>query len=910
MVQAFTYDDFELVDEKQDTIIPLPHCDPHNPFAFTVQQLINLVDKKDLPFLSQLDGPEGLARGLHSCLTNGLSYTHDPHRERIFGSNRLPDMHSKSLLQLMWLAFQDKTLILLTISALISLTMGIYEDMSAVDLDVNGNRIPGVKWVEGMAIIAAVALVIVIGSVNDYQKEKQFRKLSAKKEDRFVNAGDVISLEPGDIIPADGVFIQGHGTKCDESAATGESDAVRKDHWKHCVDGLTRKTQLPADPFMVSGSKVLEGICTYMVTSVGPHSFHGRTLMALRVQTEMTPLQEKLNDLAGHIAKLGVAAAGLLFMLLSLRVIFDFLNDPTNPPVTDIIDQLTHIFITTVTVVVVAVPEGLPLAVTLALAYATQRMLKEHNLVRILAACETMGNATTICSDKTGTLTQNKMTVVAGTLGSSFRFTKDAPGFRPDLVDLAHLRRHLPLPVRCFINQAIAVNSTAFRLAHDDSTTLVGNKTETAMLTFSRDHLDSEPFECLRACWPVEAVFPFDSLAKCMATVIRLDQPSGTIYRVHLKGAAEVLLSHCSHILSMHDDTYQHASDDRYAICTRAMTEHNYQRLAKILQSYGAKSLRTLVMAYCDLDTNPHGHTLSSLVSAGGFTFVGMLAIEDPLRAGVKQAVVDCQTAGVCVRMVTGDNMVTAKTIARKCGIYQYGDLAMDGASFRRLSPDLRSSLLPHLRVLARCSPDDKRLLIQVLKDHGEIVAVTGDGTNDGPALKAAHVSFSMGQSGTEVAKEASSILLMNDNFSNIVHAIAWGRCVNDSVKKFLQFQLTVNITAVLLTMVSALTSHDQTSVLTAVQLLWVNLIMDTFAALALATDPPTPRMLQRQPEPRSVPLITPTMWKMILGQALYQMIMIPAILYTDILMVDDPATLQTMVFTAFVFCQIFNELK
>ncbi|KAI8062501.1 PMCA-type calcium-translocating P-type ATPase [Gongronella butleri] len=939
---TFDFEEIAIHDVEKDTEVRLPHRDPSNPFSFTVQQLISLVDKKDVNFLAAMDGMDGLANGLHSSLVHGLSYV-GAQRELIFGTNRLPDLHSKNLLQLMWAAFQDKTLILLTVAAIISLVMGIYEDTTSVAFDANGRRIPGVKWVEGIAIIAAVALVVIVGSVNDYQKEKQFRKLNAKKEDRLVNAirsgqpclisihdiqvGDVLSLEPGDIVPADGVFIQGHGTKCDESAATGESDAVRKAHWQLCCDDFmilraddakndksvslaqTHAHHEPhrPDPFMISGSKVLEGICTYMVTAVGPHSFHGRTLMALRVQSEMTPLQEKLNDLAAYIAKLGVAAAGLLFMLLSIRAVFDFLADPSEPPVTQMVDQLTHILITTVTVVVVAVPEGLPLAVTLALAYATQRMLKEHNLVRILAACETMGNATTICSDKTGTLTQNKMTVVAGTLGSSFRFQKEAPGYRADLVDMSAVRCRLPLPVRCFVNQAVAVNSTAFRL----STTLVGNKTETALLTFSRDQLDSEPFECLRACWPVVRVYPFDSRAKCMATVIRV----GDTWRVHVKGAPEVLLAQCTHLLSMHDASYhQGEAADRYAVQTRAMTEHNYQRLAKILQNYGSKSLRTIVLAYKDFSFEPdQSLLLEELVQEGSFTFIGMLAIEDPLRAGVKQAVQDCQSAGVCVRMVTGDNMVTAKTIARKCGIYQYGDLAMDGASFRRLSPDLRASLLPHLRVLARCTPDDKRLLIQVLKEHGDIVAVTGDGTNDAPALKAAHVSFSMGQSGTEVAKEASSILLMNDNFANIVHAIAWGRCVNDSVKKFLQFQLTVNITAVLLTMLSALISHDQASILTAVQLLWVNLIMDTFAALALATDPPTPHLLHRQPEPRSAPLITPTMWKMILGQALYQMILIPTLLYTNWLLPslhDDPATLQTIVFTTFVFCQIFNELN
>jgi Ca2+-transporting ATPase len=542
-------------------------------------------------------------------------------------------------------------------------------------------------------------------------------------------------------------------------------------------------------------------------------------------------------------------------------------------------------------------------------------MLKENNLVRILAACETMGNATNICSDKTGTLTQNKMTVVAGTFGSSFRFRSNPPVYRTDLIELDNIRRRIPLSVRCFINQAVATNSTSFRLANTNTeATLVGNKTETAMLNFSRDYLDSEPFECLRACWPVEQVFPFDSAIKAMGTVIRVTLGDGrTVYRLHIKGAAELLLSRCGHLISMHDPSYTtHATEkesSRYDIKTRPMSDHTITRMGKIIQCYGNNSLRTIAMCYRDFDTWSANWTLQECLELGGLTMLGVVGIEDPLRPGAKQAVRNCQKAGVCVRMVTGDNMLTAKSIARKCGIYRYGDLAMDGATFRKLSPDLRATLLPHLRVLARSSPQDKKLLVQSLKDRGEIVAVTGDGTNDGPALKAADVGFSM-QSGTEVANEASSIILMDDNFSSIVHAILWGRCVNDSVRKFLQFQITVNITAVLLTIVSALTSSDQKSILTAVQLLWVNLIMDTFAALALATDPPTPKLLHRMPEPRAAPLISPCMWKMIIGQAIYQIAVMSSLLYTDVLQIQDPALLQTMVFTTFVFCQIFNEVK
>lgn len=883
---------------------------------------------------------------------------------------------------------------MLTIAAIVSLTVGIYEDVNMVEYDAFGNPIPGVKWVEGVAIIAAVVLVVVVGSVNDFQKEKQFRDLNAKKEDRLVLAirsgkqtllsvydvqvGDVLKLEPGDIICADGIFIDGHGLKCDESAATGESDAVRKLSWKECQlkkqkrtasssvastlnndarpsfqslvcisegdfinhnigmvedDDFTIQQQRDVDPFLISGSKVVEGMCTYMVTAVGPNSFHGRTLMALRTKDENTPLQDKLDNLATSIAKFGIGAAVFLLFMLLIRCVIGYATGQLSTAPTQVVSHVMQILITTVTVIVVAVPEGLPLAVTLgelqkrqgvysypsliiffflALAYATQRMLKDNNLVRVLAACETMGNATTICSDKTGTLTQNKMSVVAGTFGSSVRFLKDPPPSRTDLVDIHLLPSQIPTAVRHFVNQAMAINSTAFHSTDAlGDTTLVGNKTETAMLNFAQEHMGSEPFELLRSYWRVEQVFPFSSTRKAMGTVIQVPTPpSGKpIYRLHIKGASELLVSKCSRIVSMHDPCYYNEPNSN--ISTRAMTEANRVRMNKIIQSYSTRCLRTLALCYQDFESWPSTRTLEKTIEGGEFTLLGIIGIEDPLRPGVTDAVAACQRAGVCVRMVTGDNMLTAKSIARQCGIYTYGVIAMDGPTFRKLSHEERLSILPQLRVLARSSPEDKRLLVQSLRETGEIVAVTGDGTNDGPALKAADVGFSMGIAGTEVAKEASSIILMDDNFSSIVRAISWGRCVNDSVKKFLQFQLTINITAVMLTIFSAIISPDQASVLSAVQLLWVNLIMDTFAALALATDPPSPDLLHRKPQGRTDPLIDCCMWKMIIGQTLYQLSVIVVLLYTDILgLASDVATLKTVIFTTFVFCQIFNEVK
>jgi Ca2+-transporting ATPase len=296
-------------------------------------------------------------------------------------------------------------------------------------------------------------------------------------------------------------------------------------------------------------------------------------------------------------------------------------------------------------------------------------------------------------------------------------------------------------------------------------------------------------------------------------------------------------------------------------------------------------------------------------------TFLGLVGIQDPLRKGVSESVADCIKAGVFPRMVTGDNINTAKAIAKECGIYTPGGLAMEGPEFRKMSKHEQREIIPKLQVLARSSPEDKRVLVRRLKEMGETVAVTGDGTNDAPALKAADVGFSMNIAGTEVAKEASDIILMDDNFSSIVKALMWGRAVNDAVRKFLQFQITVNITAVLLAFITAVSSNSEKSVLTAVQLLWVNLIMDTMAALALATDPPTRKILDRKPDPKSAPLISVNMWKMIIGQAIYQLIVTLVLYFAGPSIFgyrgeEENAQLQTMVFNTFVWMQIFNSLN
>ncbi|KAI9891130.1 MAG: plasma membrane calcium [Vezdaea aestivalis] len=935
----------------------------NNPFAYTPGLNNKMLNPKSLHAYKALGGVEGIAKALRTDVAAGLSdnettfsdkvtfeeaSTTNLHtskkgnyhsvqltdsrstgsesnrfgdRRRVFGANVLPEKKTISFFKLLWMAYNDKILILLTIAAVISLALGLYETLGQPAQPTKPGQAPEgakVDWVEGVAICVAIIIVVIVTAINDWQKERQFVKLNKKKADREVKAirsgksvqisvydimaGDVLHLEPGDLIPVDGIFIQGHNLKCDESSATGESDQMKKTPGKDVSHQIAKGVgSCTLDPFIISGAKVLEGVGTYLVTSVGVYSSFGKIMMRVRQETEATPLQVKLYRLASAIAKLGSSAALLLFSVLLIRFLAG-LQGNTNPPAVKA-SQFLDILIVAVTIIVVAVPEGLPLAVTLALAFATTRMLKENNLVRVLRACETMGNATTICSDKTGTLTQNQMTVVAGTVGQDVEFGQSSSPI-PEAVS------RLSEETKDFLRQSIVINSTAFEGEVDGINTFIGSKTETALLTFAKDHLGMGPVAEERSNATIVQLIPFDSKRKCMGAIIKL--PNGT-HRLLVKGAAEILLARAAKVI-----THQ------TLLCSTAISSSQREALEDAITRYARLSLRTIAILFKDFESWPpaeasideDGVDFDSIFK--DMVFAGVVGIQDPLRPGVPEAVKRCQNAGVVVRMVTGDNVTTAAAIATECGIKTPNGRIMEGPEFRKLSEEEMDQVLPHLQVLARSSPEDKRILVERLKHLGETVAVTGDGTNDAPALKLSDVGFSMGIAGTEVAKEASEIILMDDNFSSIVKAMMWGRAVNDAVAKFLQFQITVNITAVLLAFVSAVSSSEMKSVLTAVQLLWVNLIMDTFAALALATDPPTDQILDRKPTPKSAPLITVNMWKMILGQAVYQLVVTFILYYAGptILNYDIHANptleleLRTMVFNTFVWMQIFNEFN
>ncbi|XP_041836078.1 plasma membrane calcium-transporting ATPase 2 isoform X6 [Melanotaenia boesemani] len=919
-------------------------------------------------------GVEGLCKRLKTSPTEGLAdvQTDLDKRKEIFGRNLIPPKKPKTFLQLVWEALQDVTLIILEIAALISLGLSFYHPPGESGGESCATAAGGVEdegeadagWIEGAAILLSVVCVVLVTAFNDWSKEKQFRGLQSRieQEQKFqvvrgsqviqlpvadIVVGDIAQVKYGDLLPADGVLIQGNDLKIDESSLTGESDHVKK-----CAD---------KDPMLLSGTHVMEGSGRMVVTAVGVNSQTGIifTLLGAGVEEEekkekkvkkqdgaaameMQPLksaeggeadekerkkvsapkkeksvlQGKLTKLAVQIGKAGLLMSAITVIILVLYFAIDnfvMKKHPWMPECTPIyIQYFVKFFIIGVTVLVVAVPEGLPLAVTISLAYSVKKMMKDNNLVRHLDACETMGNATAICSDKTGTLTTNRMTAVQCYVGDvHYKEIPDPTVLPPKSLDL-------------LIN-AISINSayTTKILPPDKEGGLpkqVGNKTECGLLGLVIDL--KRDYQPIRNQMPEEKlykVYTFNSVRKSMSTVIKL--PDGS-FRMYSKGASEIVLKKCSHILNEVGESRVFRPRDKD------------EMVKKVIEPMACDGLRTICVGYRDFPSNPEPNWDDENNILNDLTAICVVGIEDPVRPEVPDAIQKCQRAGITVRMVTGDNINTARAIAVKCGIIRPGEdfLCIDGKEFNRrirnekgeVEQERIDKVWPKLRVLARSSPTDKHTLVKgiidsTMADQRQVVAVTGDGTNDGPALKKADVGFAMGIAGTDVAKEASDIILTDDNFSSIVKAVMWGRNVYDSISKFLQFQLTVNVVAVIVAFTGACITQD--SPLKAVQMLWVNLIMDTFASLALATEPPTESLLKRKPYGRNKPLISSTMTKNILGHGVYQLIIIFTLLFVgeQIFDIDSgrnaplhspPSEHYTIIFNTFVMMQLFNEIN
>ncbi|XP_065740902.1 plasma membrane calcium-transporting ATPase 2 isoform X2 [Phocoena phocoena] len=989
-------------------------------FGCTMEELRSLMELRGTEAVVKIKETYGdtdtICRRLKTSPVEGLPGTAPDleKRKQIFGQNFIPPKKPKTFLQLVWEALQDVTLIILEIAAIISLGLSFYhppgennEGCATAQAGAEDEGEAEAGWIEGAAILLSVICVVLVTAFNDWSKEKQFRGLQSRieQEQKFtvvragqvvqipvaeIVVGDIAQVKYGDLLPADGLFIQGNDLKIDESSLTGESDQVRK--------------SVDKDPMLLSGTHVMEGSGRMVVTAVGVNSQTGiiftllgaggeeeekkdkkgvkkgdglqlpaadgaagsnaadsanTSLVNGKMQDgnvdasqskakqqdgaaamEMQPLksaeggdtddkkkasmhkkeksvlQGKLTKLAVQIGKAGLVMSAITVIILVLYFTVDTFvvnQKPWLPECTPVyVQYFVKFFIIGVTVLVVAVPEGLPLAVTISLAYSVKKMMKDNNLVRHLDACETMGNATAICSDKTGTLTTNRMTVVQVYVGDvHYKEVPDPSSINAKTMEL--------------LVSAIAINSayTTKILPPEKEGALpkqVGNKTECGLLGFVLDL--KQDYESVRSQMPEEKlykVYTFNSVRKSMSTVIKLPDES---FRMYSKGASEIVLKKCCKILNGAGEPRVFRPRDRD------------EMVKKVIEPMACDGLRTICVAYRDLPGSPEPDWDNENDILNDLTCICVVGIEDPVRPEVPEAIRKCQRAGITVRMVTGDNINTARAIAIKCGIIHPGEdfLCLEGKEFNRrirnekgeIEQERIDKIWPKLRVLARSSPTDKHTLVKGIIDstHTEqrqVVAVTGDGTNDGPALKKADVGFAMGIAGTDVAKEASDIILTDDNFSSIVKAVMWGRNVYDSISKFLQFQLTVNVVAVIVAFTGACITQD--SPLKAVQMLWVNLIMDTFASLALATEPPTESLLLRKPYGRNKPLISRTMMKNILGHAVYQLTLIFTLLFVGekMFQIDSgrnaplhspPSEHYTIIFNTFVMMQLFNEIN
>ncbi|TVU15854.1 hypothetical protein EJB05_39395 [Eragrostis curvula] len=873
---------------------PVPPADGALGFGIKEEQITGLNRDHNYSALQQYGGVSGIASMLKTDAEKGINGDDSDlaARRNAFGSNTYPRKKGRSFLAFVWDACKDLTLIILMVAAAVSLALGITTE--------------GIKegWYDGASIAFAVLLVVFVTAISDYKQSLQFQNLNEEKQNIRLEVvrggrrimvsiydlvvGDVVPLKIGDQVPADGILISGHSLSIDESSMTGESKIVHKDQ---------------KSPFLMSGCKVADGYGTMLVTAVGINTEWGLLMASISEDSgEETPLQVRLNGVATFIGIVGLSVAVAVLVVLLARYFTGHTYNPDGSVqyvkgkmgVGATIRGVVRIFTVAVTIVVVAVPEGLPLAVTLTLAFSMRKMMRDKALVRRLSACETMGSATTICSDKTGTLTLNQMTVVEAYFGGKKMDSPDNPQI-------------LSADVTSLIVEGIAQNTSGsiFEPEGGQEPEVTGSPTEKAILSWGLKI--GMRFNETRSKSSILHVFPFNSEKKRGGVAVHL---GGSEVHIHWKGAAEIILDSCTSWLDA-DGSKQ------------SMTPEKAAEFKKFIEDMAASSLRCVAFAYRqhEMAEVPNEDQRDEWkLPEDNLIMLGIVGIKDPCRPGVRESVGLCTAAGIKVRMVTGDNIQTARAIALECGILSDPNVSepviIEGKTFRALSDLEREEVAGKISVMGRSSPNDKLLLVKALRSRGHVVAVTGDGTNDAPALHEADIGLSMGIQGTEVAKESSDIIILDDNFATVVRVVRWGRSVYANIQKFIQFQLTVNVAALIINVVAAVSSGNVP--LNAVQLLWVNLIMDTLGALALATEPPTDHLMQRPPVGRREPLITNIMWRNLIIMALFQVSVLLTLNFKGVSLLqltnDDRAhadkVKNTFIFNTFVLCQVFNEFN
>lgn len=793
-----------------------------------------------------------MSQNMHDSHLKGLTDQEVLQSRQKYGANLLTPPKRPSIWKLYLEKFQDPVIKILLVAAAFSLLISVIES----------------EYAETIGIFFAIFLATGIGFYFEYDASKKFDLLNAVGEEtpvmvirngkvhevpkKDIVVGDIVILNTGDEIPADGTLVEAVSLQVNESSLTGELMVNKTIDETH----FDKEATYPSNAVM-RGTTVTDGHGMMQVEKVGDATEIGKVARQATEQSqEQTPLNLQLTKLANLIGKAGFTIAALTFVIFTTKDLYAYLS---NTAVTDwhqwlVIAQIVlKYFMMAVTLIVVAVPEGLPMSVTLSLALNMRRMLKTNNLVRKMHACETMGAITVICTDKTGTLTQNLMQVYDAQLDKS--------------------RKEV-------IAEGIALNSTAFLEEKEDGKPSgVGNPTEVALLLWLNGQ--GQDYISLRNQAKIVNQLTFSTERKYMATLVDSAVCKSRI--LYVKGAPEIVMGRCG----LEDSQIK---------------QYNEQLLA-----YQNQAMRTLGIAYKVVKEND-STDCAELVKEGGLTFLGIFAISDPIRPDVPEAVKKCQSAGIRVKIVTGDTPGTATEIARQIGLWTSEDTERNritGVEFAALSDEEALERVIDLKVMSRARPMDKQRLVQLLQQKGEVVAVTGDGTNDAPALNHAQVGLSMG-TGTSVAKEASDITLLDDSFHSIATAVMWGRSLYKNIQRFIVFQLTINVVALLSVLLGAFLGTELP--LTVTQMLWVNLIMDTFAAMALASISPSMDVMNEKPRKRSDFIITPAMRKNIFGVGAVFLVILMGLLsvFNNMPGGMDVHHL-TIFFTIFVMLQFWN---
>ena len=933
-------------------------------------------------YKSLIQSPENLCKLLKTDLKKGISLNKEELSWRIqnYGTNKFPPEKSLNILDFILECFEDATLKVLLIAAIVSLVIGLLKE--------------GLKtgWIEGSGIFGAVFIVTGISSFLNYNEQLQFQKLKLENpkkkvlvirngneveiDEEELLVGDLLVLRIGEIISVDGIYVSSNYIITDESAINGESELIKKtsdfsSEFKNGVDNYIC-------PILISGTQIIDGQGQMIVCAVGNNSFYGKNRQLLSkdnkndFEENLTPLKKQLNDLANLIGKFGYIMAGLIGMVMILKDLIFKLVHEESIFVYSTLDNIINAFILSITVIVVAIPEGLPMAVAISLAYSLGQMKREKNLVKNLNSSETMGNVNNICTDKTGTLTLGKMVV------ESFWFKGKNYNYN-EFINLSSQEKNIFFDN--FFNNMTIVEITDI----NGNKILNGDMTEKAIYKFMINNNFDKKNILQKDKNKEKYILNFNSDNKFMCTLVKENDYN---YILYVKGA--------------HEKIFPLLKSIRIGKDTHELFSKYKEEVSKIIKKYSLESKRTLVFAStiipiskfnqaCNMYKEKNIDFYRSLCKELNFEF--LIGIRDQIRPEVPNSVLQCHKAGINVRMITGDNIMTALAISKDSNIISeeqfneaLGDIdkyrkicnkiksfnknsssifmvkesanrninnislndfdspiALEGEQFRLLSGNLTKiydknthkissiklndvelfkKVTKRLKVIARATPEDKFLFVFGLKQLGNTIAVTGDGTNDAPALKEAHVGFAMGIRGTDIAKQAADILLLDDSFSSIITACKFGRNVYDSIRKFVQFQLTTNIVAVFMTLLGGVILKD--SPLNAIQMLWVNLIMDSFASLALATEKPNDKLLERKPYKKTDSILTPFMKANILSQGLFQIIILLFILFKGdkLFGVNSDRELEhyewnaqhgyhfTIFFNVFVFLQVFNSIN